>query len=78
VIALVGSAQAFAQQPNPSLPEAAKADAEPVAAGATSTTTTGLPRLGQEPGEPGARSAQPQTPLGAPSQSQQNVLDFHG
>ena len=40
---------------------------------------TGLPRLGQAPGEPQVRSAPPAIPFGVPpSKSYENVLDFHG
>jgi hypothetical protein len=56
---------ATAQQPNDPVP-------------ASSSPASGLPRLGQDPGEPGSRSAQPQVPLGDASQAQQNVFDFHG
>jgi hypothetical protein len=42
-------------------------------------TGTGLPRLGQAPGEPLLRSAPPTVPFGTPpAESKSNVLDFHG
>ena len=42
-------------------------------------TDTGLPRLGQSPGEPQVRSAPPSIPFGVnPETAKDNVLDFHG
>ena len=41
--------------------------------------TTGLPRLGLDPGEPQVRSATPESPFGVqPALSKEFVLDFHG
>lgn len=61
-----------------SLAAAAPARAEDEAP-AEESARSGLPRLGQAPGEPLLRSVAPAVPFGVPpAESRDNVLDFHG
>jgi hypothetical protein len=45
---------------------------------AAQAQTSGVPRLGLDPGEPQAPSAVPSIPFGVPATSRQFTLDFHG